>query len=154
MKTERLNSWLTLGANVGVLIGLILLVIEIRQNTNMIQAQMSQSRSETARTGLQATYNSEFIPNIMIKVYDNKELTREEDFRYRRYLRSIHRNQENVLWQFNQGLLQDDTPRIIRETVRKQLGYCPYALETWGQTKLDYTEEYSAFVDQAIADLR
>ena len=154
MKTEKVNSWLTLGANVGVLIGLILLVIEIRQNTNMMQAQMSQSRSETARSGLQATYNSEYIPSIMIKVYDNKELTREEDFRYKRYLRSIHRNQENVLWQYNQGLLQDDTPRIIIETVRKQLGYGPYAMKVWDDTKKDYTEEYSAYVDLAIADLR
>ena len=32
MNTEKLNRWLALGANVGVLIGLILLVYEVRQN--------------------------------------------------------------------------------------------------------------------------
>jgi len=35
MNTDRVNKWLTLGANVGVLAGLILLVAEIRQNTEL-----------------------------------------------------------------------------------------------------------------------
>jgi len=36
MKSEKLNPWLSLGANVGVVIGLALLVMEIRQNTGMM----------------------------------------------------------------------------------------------------------------------
>ncbi len=154
MKTERLNSWLSLGANVGVLIGLILLVFELRQNSDLMRAQMSQSRSDTSRAGLQATYNSEFIPAIMIKVESKEELTREQLFRYNMYLRSIHRNLDNTLWQFREGLLQEDTPRLIRESVRSQLGLSSFTLKVWDKTKQNYTQEYSSFVDQAIADLR
>jgi hypothetical protein len=33
--TDRLHRWLTLGANVGVLIGLVLVIVQINQNTQM-----------------------------------------------------------------------------------------------------------------------
>ncbi len=39
MNTDRVNKWLTLGANVGVLAGLMLLVAEIRQNTEVSEIQ-------------------------------------------------------------------------------------------------------------------
>ncbi|TDJ35493.1 MAG: hypothetical protein E2O53_06110 [Gammaproteobacteria bacterium] len=39
MNTDRLNRWLTLGANLGVLIGIVLLVIEVRQNNANLVAQ-------------------------------------------------------------------------------------------------------------------
>jgi len=47
MNTEKLNRWLALGANVGVLIGLILLVYEVRQNSALMQAQISMERTNT-----------------------------------------------------------------------------------------------------------
>ena len=34
---EKLNQWLTLLANVGVLVGIVFLAIEIRQNTNNLE---------------------------------------------------------------------------------------------------------------------
>ena len=40
---ERLNSWIALGANVGVLVGLALLVVEINQNNVLVRAQIEQS---------------------------------------------------------------------------------------------------------------
>ena len=40
-----LNKWLTLGANIGVLIGLGLLILEINQNNELMLAQIEQSRS-------------------------------------------------------------------------------------------------------------
>lgn len=47
MDSERINRWLTLGANIGVLIGLLLLVIEIRQSNLLALAQIEQSRSDS-----------------------------------------------------------------------------------------------------------
>lgn len=40
MDSDRLNKWLTLGANVGVLIGIILLVIELNQNRDMMRSHL------------------------------------------------------------------------------------------------------------------
>jgi hypothetical protein len=40
MDSDRINRWLTLGANVGVLVGIILLVLELNQNSVLMRAQI------------------------------------------------------------------------------------------------------------------
>ena len=40
MDSDRLNRWITLGANIGILIGLILVGYEIKQNSNLVRAQI------------------------------------------------------------------------------------------------------------------
>lgn len=46
MKLNELNDWLLLVANVGVLIGLGLLVYEIRQNSDLVRAEIQMIRAE------------------------------------------------------------------------------------------------------------
>ena len=46
MDSNTVNRWLTLGANVGVMVGLILLIVEIDQNSQLVRIQIEQSRSE------------------------------------------------------------------------------------------------------------
>jgi hypothetical protein len=43
MNTDRLNRWLTLGANFGVLIGIVFLAIEVRQNNDELNLQSYQT---------------------------------------------------------------------------------------------------------------
>ncbi len=47
LDSERLNKWLTQFANIGVLVGLAVLIFEIRQNNELTMAQIEQSRSES-----------------------------------------------------------------------------------------------------------
>lgn len=42
---DRLNRWLTLAANLGVLIGLIVLIVEVRQNAALTRAAMEQQKN-------------------------------------------------------------------------------------------------------------
>ena len=154
MKGEKLNSWLSLGATVGVVIGLVLLVIEIQQNTNMMQAQINQSRTETAVSEQQAVFNSEFMPLILVKVVSGEQLSAEEMQRYEAYFRSFNRNIDNQLWQYSRGFLGNNIPRSIRGAVRDVIGGSQLGIDEWERQKASYTDEYIAFVDEAIADLR
>lgn len=43
---DRLNGWLTLAANLGVVLGLIILIVEVRQNADLTRAQMESGRSD------------------------------------------------------------------------------------------------------------
>ncbi|WP_340693946.1 hypothetical protein [Hyphomonas sp.] len=45
-RTERLNQWLALGANIGVLLGLIILIVEVRQNAALSRAAMEQKKND------------------------------------------------------------------------------------------------------------
>jgi len=43
---ERISRWLTLGANLGVVLGLIILIVEIRQNAALTRADMESRRND------------------------------------------------------------------------------------------------------------
>ena len=154
MTSEKVNSWLTLGANFGVIIGLILLIVEIGQNTEMMRAQINQSRTEAAQSEQQATYNSDYMPAILVKRDKGEQLSDEEIRRNRAYIRSFNRNMDNQLWQYNHGFLGENIPYSIRRAVRDVIAGNKLGLLAWDQTKQIYTREYVTFVDDAIADLR
>ena len=42
---DRVNRWLTLVANLGVLLGLIVLIVEVRQNASLTRAAMDQQKN-------------------------------------------------------------------------------------------------------------
>jgi hypothetical protein len=45
-QADRLNRWLTLGANFGVILGLLILIVEVRQNADLTRAQMETGRND------------------------------------------------------------------------------------------------------------
>ncbi len=154
MNAGKNNSWLSLGANLGVVLGLILLILEISQNTEMMRAQINQSRTDTAISEQQAVYNSDFMPEVIDKVRGGEELSALELIRYQTYFRGGNRNQDNNLWQYDQGFLGENTPRSIRGFARNVIGSSQLGLATWDSQKYSYTDEYVAFVEDAIADMR
>ncbi len=51
MDSDRLNRWLTLGANVGVLVGIIFLAIQIRQNSDLARLHFADDLSKSSQEG-------------------------------------------------------------------------------------------------------
>jgi hypothetical protein len=154
MQTEMLNRWLTLAANFGVLIGLILLVYEVRQNADLMRAQINQSRTDTALFQQYSVSDTDYIAPILAKVGRGEQLSDEEMLRYDARMRAFNRNQDNNLWQYNQGYLGENIPASIKGGVRTVIGGSELGMTTWDRQKYSYTEDYVAFVEEAIADLR
>ena len=67
MEPDRLNRWLTFGANVGVLIGIILILIELNQNSDLMRAQMTQARVDNLVTSYESRMHSDHWAEIMAK---------------------------------------------------------------------------------------
>lgn len=68
MNAEKINAWLSLTANIGVVIGLGVVIFEINQNTEMMQSQINQSRTDTVISEQQALFNSDFMPALVVKI--------------------------------------------------------------------------------------
>ena len=49
MDLSRLNQWLTILANLGVMVGIIFLIIELNQNTQALRANAIQNSTEVAK---------------------------------------------------------------------------------------------------------
>ncbi len=154
MNADKVNTWLSLGANIGVVIGLMLLIVEIGQNTEMMRAQINQSRTDTALYQQYSMSDTDYVAPIIAKIRRGEQLSDEELIRYDARMRAFNRNQDNNLWQYNQGYLGDNIPRSVRGGVRGVIGGSKLGIATWDEQKYSYTDEYAAFVEEAIKDLR
>ena len=67
MTSDRVNRWLTLGANLGVLVGIILILIELNQNADLMRAQMTQSRADNLVARYDSLVHSDYWPAISAK---------------------------------------------------------------------------------------
>ena len=115
---------------------------------------MNQDRAATAISVQQAISTSDHVPEMLVKVDREEPLTDEEMIRYRTYFRAFNRNQDNNLWQYNHGFLGENTPESVRAAVRAVIGNNRLSISVWDEQKIAYTNDYVAFVEDAIADLR
>ena len=117
MNAEHVNRWLTLGANVGVVIGLILLLVELDQNSDLVRAQIHQSRSDTWVSDRLEFADSEFL----LPAYQEfvsaggpmdpsaiEELDPIESARIYRYLEARAGDYDNLYYQYQQGYLDEE----------------------------------------------
>ncbi len=117
MNTDRVNRWLTLGANVGVVIGLILLLIEIDQNNDLARAQIHQTRADSWGDFRLTLGDSEHLLSAWMKFQDAggpedpnaiDKLDRLESFRVRQYLLHRYSDYDNLFYLYKQGYLDEE----------------------------------------------
>jgi hypothetical protein len=117
MNADSVNRWLTLSANIGVLIGLILLIIELDQNSDLVRAQIHQSRSDAHVGHRLDDSEDEHMPTIWIKLRENgypsdtssvDVLTPIELHRYTAYIAARHTDLDNLFYQYQQGFFDEE----------------------------------------------
>ena len=117
MNADRVNRWLTLGANIGVVIGLMLLIFELNQNSDLVRAQIHQARSDTWVSNRVDFADSEFL----LHAYDKfikaggpldptaiDRLNPTESARVSRYAQALMGDYDNLYYQFQQGYLDEN----------------------------------------------
>ena len=70
MRMDRLNRWLTLAANIGVMIGLIFLVIEVRHSISLSESQAYRSRGTEIQEAYKDLAFSADLASIIAKTND------------------------------------------------------------------------------------
>lgn len=68
MKADSVNKWMTLGANLGVVFGFILLILELNQNSDLVSAQIHQSRSDAQVSRMEGRTDTEYLVPAMQKI--------------------------------------------------------------------------------------
>ncbi len=150
MNTERLNTWLSFTANIGVILGLIFLAVELNQNSDLMRVQISQSRADAAMVANEHVFNSDYLPQILVKAKAGEELSAVETVRYRDWFRATNRNQDNVLRQYLEGMLGGDSPRSVRDFVTNVVASSKRARVEWEIQKMSYSDEYIALVEEVL----
>jgi len=108
MKLSNLNEWLSLAANIGVLIGLIVVVVELRQTQSSLEATAHRDRTESnisrSMWGVE-----QGVADLRRKVLNGEEITQKERDILRASGRMGLRHFEDLHFQRSLGNVDDET---------------------------------------------
>ena len=110
METDRLNRWLTLAANIGVLFGLIFLVVEIRQSNDLARASAYRSRGAEIQEAYQAVALDPEFSQILLTINQQgiDGLTDHERIRYTYWQVAVLLRMQNQFNDYQMGFLDED----------------------------------------------
>ena len=122
MDSEKMNRWLTLGANFGVLVGLVFLVFELKQANDLAEASAYRARGEEIQSSLQAIALSPDLAEIEVKVEQQGigALSDVEVRRYRWWVQAALYRMQNQFNDYRLGYLDDDSYRAMLRTATSQ----------------------------------
>ena len=115
--SPKINQWLALAANIGVLIGLILLILELKQNNELTKVQVTQMRSDSLVERRWGIAESSEIAPLLAKLrgmgypkrlVSRDELTDVETERLHHFLAVIAFDAENLFYQKQQGYIDQE----------------------------------------------
>lgn len=108
MNSDRINWWLTVGANVGVLIGLIFVGLEVRNSGKAVTAQTVDSIADGFNTMNLAAIEDPFLAEALYNGLLNPEsLDDLSTYRFSLLVRSFFNQYHRVYRLYQLGLLPD-----------------------------------------------
>jgi len=153
VNSDRVNRWLTLGANLGVLVGIILLLVELDQNREMMKAQIRhQIASEEANFAFETAHNRDVL-EIVTRASRGEEL---EDFDMMQYgwrLAGWFKLQENIHYQARNGLFDESEYRGIKTQWKQFASTSPNLVSIWCVWRMNFSKDFRDDFDSVIENL-
>ncbi len=151
MDSNRINRWLSLGANFGVLIGIILLVVELDQNRDMIRAQTRNAIAHQIETRLTFVAGNPELASIQRRGWAGEELSADEEYQLTLLTVANIRNWENIRYQYRQGLFDESEFEGERLTWRHLIAVNQRFESIWCSLREGYSPEFAAEINRLIA---
>ena len=152
MNTNKLAHWLSLGANIGVLVGIILLVAELNQNRDMMRAQIRHDLAMGIVDLLQTPASDEQLAGVLFRAYSTENLTPEEQFQFELRTNALLRYWEDVHYQYRAGLYDEIEFDRQREAWKASISKSVRTREYWCRVRTYYSPEFMREMDGLLAD--
>ncbi|MDH3675357.1 MAG: hypothetical protein OES12_07660 [Anaerolineae bacterium] len=163
MNADNVNRWLTLGANIGVLVGLALLIVELDQNSDLVRAQIHQARSDNFESFYVGVADTEHLLPVLAKfaaaggpadISALQELNPIERARLHRYWDGRIGGYDNLHYQYKQGFLDEGFYNIrVMGAIKTNLPlWQELGLVRLGAENPRVTKSFAAELERALAD--
>jgi hypothetical protein len=147
LNTDSLNKWLTLIANLGVVIGLIFLGLEIRHNTQATIASASEGVTNQSLEYMALGIDTQIVAQALYKRVSGGELSGLEEDQLRRHQYYNFRGFQNVYLQYRRGFLDEDEWDVYRRVIASRLVNDPYARKMWTDSTGSWNTYFQSEVD-------
>lgn len=141
MQLEKLNHWLILCSNLGVLVGIVFLAVEINQNTTVARSSARQAIAEkVAERPLMAVGNEDIV-RLSLKIFGGEPLNEVEYFQAMSRWYSAMRDWENIHYQYQTGMLSEDEWSGFRLNL-KSLFDVPTLQDYWDNEQQFFSQRF------------
>ncbi len=113
-RLDRLNHWLTLAANIGVLLGLAVLIVEVRQNASLTRTAMDQQKNDLLAE-IEFNIAKPEITDIWVKAIRAPEALSDAE------IRTIDSLLISIMLQWDQMFMMQDAGLISETRVRQHI---------------------------------
>ena len=149
MKREEISDWIQILATIGVVAGLLLVALELRQNSNLARADMNSQAGLAAQSIQSALRDREFAVVFRKSIEQPHELELEEKLMMHGYYRDLVGLLSRELIMIARGVFNDDSKYVAAQIVRDGLG-TEFGRAWWAQNKLGYFPSLVAAIDEAL----
>ncbi len=119
MNTERINKWLTLLANFGVLVGIIFLAVEVRQSNRIAIATTEIGVRGQFKTINELVLANDAVAELLVKAADaNAEFSAVETRKLNAYLHANVNTWMSIERAYENGMLPRATFEVALDDVR------------------------------------
>ena len=150
MEPDKVNRWLTLGANIGVLIGIILLIVELDQNRDMIRAQTRNEISQQLSNRLLVMASNNQAAGVIRRAQAGEELTADEEQQYWLYLVANMRDWENIHYQYRHGTFDENEFGAEKIAWGAVINSNRSFVKYWCRMRSNYTAEFVAEIESVL----
>jgi len=152
---EKVNQWLSLAANLGVLAGIVFLGYEIQINTNAVQSANIAAYNEV--TSSWADFAAEHAV-VLAKAEQHtslSELTPEQQWVYAGGLAVKTFHQAHTAYLHHRaGSLPHDVFEAAIAGLEHQLELAPLLKEAWHNQRHHHVQEFNDLVERRMPDLK
>ena len=119
MDPQKLNNWLSVIANFGVLIGILILVVEISQNSELMRVQIEQQRSDAYVAWQREIASGDHVAPLFAKFtalqdkvdpsefFEHEDFSPEERERIAAVAHARFYDYENLFAQYQRGFISE-----------------------------------------------
>jgi hypothetical protein len=150
MKLDRFGGWLALAANLGVVAGLIMLAIELRQNTQVIQAQ-AVANLMTGLASAETAFMGEDTAAAYVKVFNSpKKATGEEIAKVWAYLNVTIMTVQQTHSMYTLGIASEEAWGTALGWAIGAINF-PFGRTWWNEANSIYPRDMVEEIDAALA---
>jgi hypothetical protein len=153
MKKINLGQTIGIVANIGVLVGLLLLVFELQQSREMMEAQTRHAVSQGIVDQLGELASNADLADLQHRAQCGKLNSSLEERRFRSFVNSRLRYWEDVHYQYRRGLYAESEFLAQTQAWRAFLRFSAVS-ENWKVMKGGFAPEFVEHIDALIVDSR
>ena len=150
MDGGRLNWWLTITANIAVLIGIVLLIVELDQNRDMMRAQTRSDLAMGIVSIQSGIAENEQLAEVLAKARDGETLSAGESLQFANRMLAMFRYWENVHYQYRMGLYDEVEFLKQKDAWEDYINVSDVQVDAWCRFRDTFSPEFAQEVDGII----